>query len=234
MQEQCQKLSNIDKIYVLCEEIIRSRKFESLVDLNEQCIYLTNKMQEQINNPLTCESPLTKEEEAVFLLLYYIYYILLDDKERNIFTELQRLIFIKNVLIYSIYKEFNLDNDRFRSQVIEEQKCLQYAVSILFTYTGIEDNKDQINFDKINEFIYFIIDNNYDAISNDYYLIYMLAIGTLDYKKVLSRFSYDALMQRFINVANVIINKFNNDSLADCEMNESTDQIEREMDEIRF
>jgi len=62
----------------------------------------------------------------------------------------------------------------------------------------------------------------------------MLAIGTLDYKKVLSRFSYDALMQRFINVANVIINKFNNDSLADCEMNESTDQIEREMDEIRF
>ena len=209
MSEILSQNFDLEYTYELCEKIILHRDFQCLIKLNEQCELLYNGR----NFPNSFMKDLTMEEDALFILLYYIYYILLDFKERNIFYFLQKIIILRNLFVLNLY----YNNDFYEEESFdldEEKQCYQYVFYILEKYSGIKQTNKTINYDldNINDFIYQMNLINYSQIPNNFYLVYMLGIGELNYKNIISQMSYDILLQKINETINIIFQKFKNDS----------------------
>lgn len=237
MPEEQYNLFDMKLVYELCENIIKSRKFECLIQLNEQCSYFyAGKMAFFNEHPIS----LTIEEDAFLIMLYYIYYILLDEKERNLFLYMQKTVLSKNVSLCEEYLKTGHAEQAFSLEEvdIETSNCFKYAKYILEKYSKVQCEEEKINLDYINEFVYLLYKNEWNRIPNDFYLIYMLALGTLPYKKILSNLSYEIILNLFNNACLTILDRFNNGLLTDfvendCEEAEEN-YIEDDFDRIRF
>lgn len=234
MEENFQNQFDIGLSFKLCQEIIRERKFECLVELNQQCSFLISKI-----DPDRGEIRFSLEEDTLLIPLYYIYFIMLDKKERLIFSNISKLILRRNIFLYDYFisKGDEWEND-FHST--EEKKIGRYIVLLLKKYVDNKDSEKEIDIEKLNQLIYFLYKNEYQRIPNTFYLIMILGIGTLDLSNVLSEFCYNAIIDKCRNVCDILCYRF---FCEDCsflegeedEANEDADKdILKQIDQIRF
>lgn len=219
MEERLQNQFDVDLAFSLCKDIIEERKFESLVQLDEQCLYLFDKIDPYGTNLLV-----SLEEDALFILLYYIFYILLDEKERRIFTNFYKLILGRNIILYDCYTK--MTEEEWENFSIEEKKIGHYIIKILENYIK-STTDDEINIDKLNSLIYVLYKNNYQRIPNNFYMVIMIALGSLDVSDVLSEFSRNVLINRLNEINKTIIFRFFNDreSFDENNINKKVDDL---------
>lgn len=243
--DDCQQDSfNIERMFALCENIIRRREFKSLFELSSQCNLFYGILQNLSYNPQDDNSRnISDLDDSIFILLYYIYYILLDEKERNIFIPISKLILWKNMSLQEIYETTDSLQNIFDTKYvpIEEMLSRKIALLILDKYSNCfsEENKKslQMTFSELNNFIYFAHKNGYDAIPNDFYLFYLLGFGLYkDNTNMLTKQSEDILNMRFDVVVDCVMENFKQakDNSIIYDENFITNDINNQVEELRF
>ena len=177
---------------------------------------------------------LTPEEDGLSILLYYIYYLMLDKKERPIFKNLEAFILKYNFSLYTVYSDFDYENSDLNFEV---KLLFKYALMILHKYINNTEIVD-IDSDKINKFILYIYEENYEQISTPLYILFILAFGLYDVEKYLSEFSQEVALLRFFDITNVLIDRFETerDSFAfqGSSEDEGNDYFDSLIDDLRF
>lgn len=181
-------LEKYQNIFELCKKIIAFREFRCLEQLNIECEYLIHVLND-------------KDFDVLKIFLYYIYYIMLDEKERNIFFNLKKLVLTNNYQLINDFRDLTEIENEFKTDA--SKQLYSYAYKIIQSYKG---KREEIDIKEASNFIYFIYINDYTAISNNEYLTYLLGLTIYDYKK-LYPIAYDMLMSRLYEVCLIIIDK---------------------------
>ena len=212
MSENIQNSYDFDRFYFLVEEIVTKRKFECLVELDQQCGFILQAVKENVFSQVNEQASYL---DCSFIFLYYIYYIMLKEDEELIFPNLRALIMYHNNELVKFYYNNETAIIATKEGYLKNGETELYNLYILAMYIlnkynsqcGSSDLNDlgDPNPSKIINILY---RNNYVAISNELYIICLLGNKVLNYREVLERSAYDNLQSRLYDILLVILDKY--------------------------
>ena len=238
MLENTQNNYDFDKMFSLAEEIVIKREFKSLIELNEQCGIVYQSIldgqfdREQDSQYLDC----------LYIFLYYIYYIMLQEDEELLFINLRKLVMYNNGELVKFYYNNDMAIKDIKDEHLKNGETELYNLFILAMYIlnkynsqcGSSDLRD-LNDPNVSKIINILYRNNYVAIPNEMYVIFMLGNKVLDYRKILELSAYDNLQTRLYDILLIVLDKYHKGILfSELVMGDETDGILEEAEVLNW
>lgn len=126
MQEALLKPFDLERLFDASYEVIHNRKFDALAEVENAC-----------NDILNSVGIITDSYATAFLFpVYYIYYCIFNDKDRDVFPCMRKMISLYNerlVCSYPTKEEYNkfFNTDRFDNDDIENKYLYELCMNIL-------------------------------------------------------------------------------------------------------